>query len=88
MAQTLSIRGRFNLGRPRLQKAFSGDRFARFINRENLPARTMAAWLNGVQQIAEGSRLGIPMIFVTNPRNHMGTQNVFGIMEAGSAFSQ
>jgi beta-glucosidase len=48
----------------------------------------MAAWLNGVQQIAEGSRLGIPMIFVTNPRNHMGTQNVFGIMEAGSAFSQ
>ncbi|MFN8004390.1 MAG: hypothetical protein U0X75_25640 [Acidobacteriota bacterium] len=32
-----------------------------FINRENLPARTMATWLNAVQQIAEGSRLGIPL---------------------------
>ncbi|HEX4950814.1 MAG TPA: glycoside hydrolase family 3 N-terminal domain-containing protein [Blastocatellia bacterium] len=59
-----------------------------FINRENLPARAMATWLNGVQQIAEGSRLGIPVIFVTNPRNQYGTQNVFGIQEAGSAFSQ
>ncbi len=59
-----------------------------FINRENLPARTMATWLNAVQQIAEGSRLGIPVIFVTNPRNQYGTQNVFGIQEAGSAFSQ
>ena len=59
-----------------------------FINRENLPARTMATWLNAVQQIAESSRLGIPVIFVTNPRNQYGTQNVFGIQEAGSAFSQ
>lgn len=59
-----------------------------FINRENLPARTMVTWLNGVQQIAESSRLGIPVIFVTNPRNQYGTQNVFGIQEAGSAFSQ
>ena len=59
-----------------------------FINRENLPPRTMATWLNAVQQIAESSRLGIPVVFVTNPRNHLGTQNVFGIIEAGSAFSQ
>lgn len=59
-----------------------------FINRENLPARTMATWLNAVQQIAESSRLSIPVIFVTNPRNQYGTQNVFGIQEAGSAFSQ
>ena len=59
-----------------------------FINRENLPPRTMATWLNAAQQIAEGSRLGIPVVFVTNPRNHYGTQNVFGIIEAGSAFSQ
>ncbi len=59
-----------------------------FINRENLPTRTMATWLNAVQQIAEGSRLGIPVIFVTNPRNQYGTQNVFGIQEAGGAFSQ
>jgi beta-glucosidase len=59
-----------------------------FINRENLAPRTMANWLNAVQQIAEGSRLGIPVLFVTNPRNHYGTQAAFGMIEAGNAFSQ
>jgi beta-glucosidase len=59
-----------------------------FINRENLPPRAMATWLNAVQEIAEGSRLGIPVIFVTNPRNHYGVQNTFGIAEASNAFSQ
>jgi hypothetical protein len=29
-----------------------------FINRVNTPARTMAMWLNGVQEIAERSLLG------------------------------
>ncbi|MBS1812818.1 MAG: glycoside hydrolase family 3 C-terminal domain-containing protein [Acidobacteria bacterium] len=83
----------FNPGPVQLTSPATTDALIRrnirqFINRENLPARTMATWLNGVQQIAEGSRLGIPVIFVTNPRNQYGTQNVFGIQEAGSAFSQ
>jgi beta-glucosidase len=59
-----------------------------FINRENLPPKIMATWLNAVQQIAEGSRLGIPVVFVTNPRNHFGAPNAFGMTEASSAFSQ
>ena len=83
----------FNPGPVQLTSPATTDALLRrhirqFINRENLPARTMATWLNAVQQIAEGSRLGIPVIFVTNPRNQFGTQNVFGIQEAGSAFSQ
>ena len=73
---------------PATTEAIYRRHIRQFINRENLPAKTMANWLNGVQQIAEGSRLGIPVIFVTNPRNFYGTQNVFGIIEAGSAFSQ
>lgn len=73
---------------PATTEAITRRHIRQFINRENLPARTMATWLNGVQQIAEGSRLGIPIIFVTNPRNQYGTQNVFGIQEAGGAFSQ
>jgi beta-glucosidase len=59
-----------------------------FINRENREPRTMAVWLNAVQELAEGRRLGTPVLFVTNPRNHYGAPSTFGIAEAGSAFSQ
>jgi len=59
-----------------------------FINRENVDPRTMATWLNGVQQVAEARRLGTPVLFVTNPRNHYGAGATFGIAEASSAFSQ
>lgn len=80
--------GPIQLNSPATSDALLRRNIRQFINRENLPARTMATWLNAVQQIAESSRLGIPVIFVTNPRNQYGTQNVFGIQEAGSAFSQ
>ena len=73
---------------PATTDALVGRHIRQFINRENLPPRTMAAWLNAVQQIAEGSRLGIPAVFVTNPRNHFGAPNAFGMTEAGNAFSQ
>ncbi|MFM8396173.1 MAG: glycoside hydrolase family 3 N-terminal domain-containing protein, partial [Acidobacteriota bacterium] len=59
-----------------------------FINRDNLAPQSMVNWLNAVQQMAEGSRLGIPVLFVTNPRNTFGAAAVFGITEAGSSFSQ
>lgn len=60
-----------------------------FINRVNTSPRTLATWLNAVQEIAERSRLGIPAFFVTNPRNHLGSgQVVVGIEEAGGSFSQ
>jgi beta-glucosidase len=58
-----------------------------FINRANTNPRTMATWLNGVQAIAETSRLGIPAFFVTNPRNHLGGMAVVGVEEAGGSFS-
>ncbi len=60
-----------------------------FINRVNTSPKTMATWLNAVQAIAEGSRLGVPAFFVTNPRNHLGSgAAVVGIEEAGGTFSQ
>jgi beta-glucosidase len=58
------------------------------INRENADPRTMATWLNGVQAVAEARRLGTPILFVTNPRNHHGAAATFGIAEAANAFSQ
>ena len=59
-----------------------------FINRVNTDPRAMATWLNDVQRLAEGTRLGIPAFFVTNPRNHIVDEAQFGIDEAASAFSQ
>lgn len=35
------------------------------------PADVMARWANKVQALAEGDRLGIPVLFASNPRNHI-----------------
>ena len=83
----------FNPGPPTMAAPATADaintrHIRQFINRENLAPKVMVNWLNAVQQLAEGSRLGIPVLFVTNPRNTFGTGAVFGIAEAGSAFSQ
>ena len=83
----------FNPGPPQLTSPGTGEalnrlHLAQFIVRANLPPRQMATWLNAVQEAAERTRLGIPPIFVTNPRNHLGAAANFGIMEAGGAFSQ
>ena len=73
---------------PATRDALYNRHIVQFINRENAEPRTMAAWLNAVQQMAEGRRLGTPVLFVTNPRNHFGTGAQFGIAEAAGAFSQ
>jgi beta-glucosidase len=73
---------------PGTTDAIQKRHIVQFINRENRDPRTMATWLNAVQQVAEGRRLGTPVLFVTNPRNHYGAPATFGIAEANSAFSQ
>ena len=73
---------------PATTDALTKRHIVQFINRENRDPRTMATWLNAVQQLAEGRRLGTPVLFVTNPRNHYGAAATFGIAEATSAFSQ
>src|SRR5690554_4660981 len=37
----------------------------------NAPADTMATWANKVQALAESTPLGIPVLFASNPRNHI-----------------
>jgi beta-glucosidase len=73
---------------PGTSEAVLAKHIRQFINRENVQARTMATWLNRVQEIAETSRLGIPAFFVTNPRNHIGSGRALGIDEAAGSFSQ
>jgi beta-glucosidase len=83
----------FNPGPPAMVSPATVDglykrHIRQFINRDNLAPKSMVNWLNAVQQLAEGSRLGIPVLFVTNPRNTYGAAAIFGITEAGSSFSQ
>lgn len=80
--------GPVQLVSPATEQALHQLHLAQFIIRANLPPRQMATWLNAVQEVAERTRLGIPPLFVTNPRNHMGAGANFGIMEAAGAFSQ
>lgn len=80
--------GPLQLVSPGTEQALQQLHLVQFIVRANLPPKQMATWLNAVQEAAERTRLGIPPIFVTNPRNHIGAGTNFGIMEAAEAFSQ
>ncbi len=77
-----------SMASPGTTDAITKRHIVQFINRENAEPRTMATWTNAVQQVAEGRRLGTPVLFVTNPRNHYGAAVTFGIAEASGAFSQ
>ena len=59
-----------------------------FILRANAPARIMAEWANNVQEVTERSRLGIPAIFASNPRNHVAVDNSMGLNVGGSYLTQ
>ena len=82
----------FNPGPPSMVSPATADgilkrNIRQFINRDNLAPKAMVNWLNSVQQIAESSRMGVPVLFVTNPRNTFGQGAVFGISEANGALS-
>ncbi|MFE4959502.1 glycoside hydrolase family 3 protein [Streptomyces sp. NPDC056653] len=62
-----------------------GERY--FIIRDNPTAKDLATWVNRVQEVAENTRLGIPAMMVSNPRNHVNPDQAFGISEATGQFS-
>ena len=57
-----------------------------FIIRDNPEARDLAVWTNKLQELAENTRLGIPAVMISNPRNHIG-HLYHGMMEASGEFS-
>ena len=57
------------------------------ILRDNLTARELAARANTAQELAEKSRLGIPIVFASNPRNHVRDNLVYEEAEAAGEFS-
>lgn len=58
------------------------------IVRDNLPPKDLATWTNAVQEVAERSRLGIPVVFASNPRNHVALVAQFGVNESAGVFSE
>ncbi len=65
------------------------DRHLRhFILRANTPAKVMAEWSNNLQALCETSRLGIPAIVASNPRNHVTTDASVGLSVGTTAFSK
>ncbi|NOU98936.1 glycoside hydrolase family 3 N-terminal domain-containing protein, partial [Paenibacillus planticolens] len=67
---------------------FVNNRNIRYlIIRDNITALELAKRANKYQEVAEASRLGIPLVFTSNPRNHVSQQLAFGISEASGQFS-
>ncbi|WP_052427356.1 glycoside hydrolase family 3 protein [Neobacillus niacini] len=56
------------------------------IIRDNPSAKDLATWINELQEISEDTRLGIPVVMTSNPRNHAGNL-AFGFSEASGQFS-
>lgn len=59
-----------------------------FILRANPPARTIAAWANNLQALCEQTRLGIPAVVASNPRNHVTIDASIGLSVGTTAFSK
>jgi beta-glucosidase len=59
-----------------------------FIIRANTDAITMAVWSNKLQALAESTRLGIPVILASNPRNHITNDYAIGIGLGRTVFSK
>jgi beta-glucosidase len=59
-----------------------------FIIRANTDAKTMAEWSNKLQALTESTRLGIPVILASNPRNHITNDHAIGIGLGKTVFSK
>ncbi|WP_394990159.1 glycoside hydrolase family 3 N-terminal domain-containing protein [Emticicia sp.] len=59
-----------------------------FIIRANPSAKILADWANNLQALCETSRLGIPAIVASNPRNHVTMDAAVGLSVGTTVFSK
>ncbi len=59
-----------------------------FILRANPAANIIAEWSNNLQALCEQSRLGIPAIVASNPRNHITADASVGLSVGPTSFSK
>ncbi|MEH7074931.1 glycoside hydrolase family 3 protein [Neobacillus drentensis] len=57
-----------------------------FILRDNWSPAQMAEWVNTMNEVCEGTRLGIPCLIASNSRNE-NTEFIFGMNDAAGIFS-
>jgi beta-glucosidase len=57
-----------------------------FILRDNFSPAEIAEWINTMNEVAEGTRLGIPVLVTSNSRNE-NAEAVFGMNDAAGVFS-
>ena len=69
-------------------KGITKHHIRHYILRTNAPADTLAKWTNRVQELAEKDRLGIPVIFASNPRNHLNGATLGTTQVVSNVFSQ
>lgn len=57
-----------------------------FILRDNFSPAQIAEWINAMNEVAEGTRLGIPVLVTSNSRNE-NAEAIFGMNDAAGVFS-
>jgi beta-glucosidase len=77
-----------NLGAAGTTKGVMSYHLRHFILRANTTAKIMAEWSNNLQALCERSRLGIPAIVASNPRNHVTTDASVGLSVGTTVFSK
>lgn len=69
-------------------KAVNERHLRHFILRASTSAKVMAEWSNNLQSLCEDSRLGLPAIVASNPRNHITTDAAVGLSVGSTVFSK
>ncbi|MGJ9460348.1 glycoside hydrolase family 3 N-terminal domain-containing protein [Oceanobacillus sp. CF4.6] len=63
------------------------DHLRYFIVRDDPEPSDLASRNNDFQELGEASRLGIPVVMTSNPRNHVNPNQTYGHAEAGGQLS-
>ncbi len=69
-------------------KGITKNHLRHFILRANTSAKILAEWSNNLQALCENSRLGIPAIIASNPRNHITVDASIGLSVGTTVFSK
>lgn len=69
-------------------KGVTQNHLRHFILRANTSTKILAEWANNLQALCESSRLGIPAIVASNPRNHITIDASIGLSVGTTTFSR
>lgn len=77
-----------NMGAAGTTKGVTQFHLRHFILRANEEPAILAKWSNNLQELCESTRLGIPAIVASNPRNHVTTDASIGLSVGITSFSK